>query len=524
MEDILKVIYDTFTTEVSVETEQPKYRHYPFETARKGHNEAIKKVLDNDISVLAMQTGYGKTAIYLTALAESGLNYCTVIVPRNWLQVQVVNYRSKIKTDMLCLFERTKHCNKKDLNDKAPCERKYLKRGKWVFKYKGREIEYPCEDCPYDAIKKEMIENPECIAVLNQGNFWFMRPRTEFVVIDEADETIRSIVNAVSFPEKYESDDPIDVLNWMENKVLEVIKSIMKKLEEPDANTDLELLNRLLHVYERRLRKIRFFKTYPPEKLITYTKNNSTFVEVFDSMINVAKRLFGHAKICLVTATYNIDSNNSIPIVNSEIPYRAKIIYYPIGNLSERNVFRRGNLDLLEKAVDVILKTYDYTVELTRMRKAPIHCGNIAKHGRYIYNMLSQNGRSAILMEKGNQAKSIAEFIRDENVDFLCVVAAEYGFDWGFSPIQYILKVPFADLSDPKIKAIKRLLGSKFDEWYNWDALSRLIQACGRNARSPNDFGITIILDSCFEKVYREFEERVPKWFKDRLVWLSPSS
>jgi len=525
IEDVFKAIYETYTTEVEIETEPPKFRHYPFETARKGHNEAIEQILKNPVTILAMQTGYGKTAIYLTAIAESGLNHGLVIVPRNWLQVQVAEYEVRMGVPILYLFERSKHCNK-IVDDRAPCRKKYLKNGRWVFKYKGKEIQFPCQDCPYDALKEKIVSNEDCIAVLNQGNFWFMRPRTQFVVIDEADETVRSITNSVSFPEKFESDDPVEVLDWMEEKVLGVMQDILKKLEEPTRDTDLETLNTLLHAYERKLRKIRFFKTYPPEKLITYTKGNTTFVEVFDSVVNVILRLFGHAeRICIVTATFNGDcEKRKIPVINMDVPYRARVIYAPVGNLSERNVFRRGNTDLLEKAVDVILKTYDYTVSLTGMKKSPIHCGNLGKHGKFVYDLLLQNGRKAILMEKGNQAKAIAEFLRDNDVDFLCVVSAEYGFDWGFSPIQYVLKVPFADLKDPRIRAIKKRLGDKFDEWYNWDALSRVIQACGRNSRSPNDFGVTLILDSCFERLYRQFEDRIPKWFRDRLVWIDTQS
>jgi hypothetical protein len=526
IEKIFKAIYDTFASQVEIETEPPEFRHYPFETARKKHNEAIRTILKNPVSVLAMQTGYGKTAVYLTAIAESGLEYGLVIVPRNWLQVQVAEYSDRVRVPILYLFERSKHCNKIE-NDRAPCRKKYLKNNRWVFKYKGKEMQYPCPDCPYDRKKEEIASNYEGITVLNQGNFWFMRNKTQFVVIDEADETIRSITDKVSFPEKFESDDPVEVLEWMEDKVIGVMQDILKKLEEPTKDTDLETLNTLLHAYERKLRKIRFFMTYPPEKLITYTKGNSTFVEVFDSVVNVIMRLFGHAeRICIVTATFdgNCDGQK-IPVIDVDVPYRARVIYAPVGNLSERNVFRRKNTDLLEKAVDVILKTYDYTVSLTGMRKSPIHCGNLGKHGRYVYDLLTQNGRKAILMEKGSQAKAIAEFLRDNDVDFLCVVSAEYGFDWGFSPIQYILKVPFADLKDPRLKAIEKKLGrEKFNEWYNWDALSRLIQACGRNARSPNDFGVTIILDSCFERLYRQFEDKIPKWFKDRLVWITSES
>lgn len=520
MNEVYKVISDVFTTEVKVETEPPKYKSYPYPTAWKGHNDAIDYVLRNKESFLTYPTGSGKTAIYLVSAVESGLK-TLVVVPRNGLQEQVAEYSDKIGVPILYLFERSKMCNKKQNDGKPPCSKKFRKNGNWYFKLGDEVVKYPCKDCPYEVKKniiKKLFDDNECIAVMNQGNFWFLRSQAEFVVIDEADETIRSIIDAVRYPKPYESDDPVEVLEWMESCIINDIDGVMKALEETRKEDELEKLNDALQRLERKLRKVRFFMRYPPEKLITYIKGKSTYVEVFDNPLNVAKRLFPYAKICLVTATPPLDVE--IPKIEHYLTFRAKVIYAPIGNMSERNVFRSGNIELLEKAVDFIIKTYDYTINLTGMKKAPIHCGNLSKHGLRIYEILKANGRKAILMEEGNQIQSIREFIQSD-VDFLCAVAIEYGFDWGFSPIQYVLKVPFADLGDPRLKAIKKLLGNdKFNEWYNWDALSRLIQACGRNARRPDDFGITIILDSCFERLYKRFESRIPQWFKERLVWL----
>jgi len=519
LNEVFKAIADAFGTTVSIETEPPRYKSYPFETAWKGHNDAIHTVMNSELSFLTFPTGYGKTAIYLTAARELDLR-TLVVVPRNELQKQVASYEPLIGFPILYLFERSKMCPKKQ-GKTPPCLRKFRKNGKWYFKLGGEVIEFPCDDCPYEIRKntiKELFRESECIAVMNQGNFWFLRPQAEFVVVDEADETLRSVTDAVSYPRQYSSDDSLEVLEWMRDCITEDLEKVMRALETTRNDNELEKLNNLLQKLERKARKIEFFMDYPPEKLITYIKGSKTFVEVFDSPINVVRRLFPDAKICLVTATPPIDGAGSR--TDFKIPFRARVIYAPLGNMSERNVFRKGNTELLDKAAEFIIKTYDYTVTLTGMKKAPIHCGNLSKHGLRIYEILKANGRKAVLMEEGNQINSIKEFIQSD-ADFFCAVAIEYGLDWGFSPIQYVLKVPFADLGDPRLKAIKKLLGKdKFNEWYNWDALSRLIQACGRNARRPDDFGVTIILDSCFERLYKRFESKIPQWFKDRLVWL----
>jgi len=525
LEKVYKVISEVFVSNVDVPTERPKYEHYPYTTAWVGHNDAISSILNSNESFLASPTGSGKTAVYLTASVVSELK-TLVVVPRNGLQKQVADYEKRMGVPILYLFERSKMCNKKKSDkDPAPCLKKFRKGGKWYFKLGEEVVEYPCTDCPYEAKKetiRELFRNNECIAVLNQGNFWLLRSQAEFVIIDEADETLRSITDAVSYPRKFESDDPVEVLRWMASQINKDIEKVTSALEVTRKDSELEKLNIILHKLERRLRKIEFFMEYPPDKLITYIRGNKTYVEVFDNSINIVRKLFSDAKVCMVTATPPI-SNGTQPI-EYVLPFRAKVIYAPLGNMSERNVFRRGNTELLEKAVDFIIKTYDYTVNLTGMKKAPVHCGNLSKHGLRVYELFKANGRKALLMEEGKQNVYVEEFIKGD-YDFFCAVAVEYGYDWGFSPIQYILKVPFADLKDPRLEAIRKQLGQeKFDEWYGWDALSRLIQACGRNARTPNDFGITIILDSCFGWLYNRFKDKIPKWFKERLVWLAGDS
>jgi len=522
LNEVFKVIGDVYNTKVEVETEEPAYSSYPFPEARKGHNKWITYILNaKNICYLTLPTGAGKTAIYLTAAVESGLK-TLVIVPRNGLQEQVASYSVRMGVPILYLFERTKMCNKcnKD-SQNPPCLKKFIRGGKWYFKLNGKIVEYPCSDCPYEIKKniiKDLFKEGRCIAVMNQGNFWFLRSQAEFVVIDEADETLRSITDAVSYPEWYDSRDPHEVLAWMKEKISKMVEKVIKALEDVRRDDELVRLNMLLNKLENKLKKIEFFMSYPSDKLITYIRGKSTYVEVFDEPVNVVKRIFPEAKVCLVTATppLNVEVSNDKDIM----PFRARVIYAPIGNMSVKNVFGKNNIDLLEKAAEFIVKTYDYIVKLTGMKKAPIHCGNLARHGVRIYEILKENGFKVLLMEEGKQMQTIREFLQGD-YDFLCVVAAEYGYDWSFSPIQYILKVPYADKEDPRLKAIKRLLGDqKFNEWYDWDALSRLIQACGRNARDPNDFGITIILDSCFERLYNRFKDKIPQWFKDRLVWL----
>jgi len=422
-ERIFKIIYDVFTTEVEEEFEPPRYPSYPFSMARKGHNDVITQILKHDKTFLCSPTGDGKTAVYLTAAVESGLN-TLIIVPRNKLQDQVAGYESKIGVPIRTLFDRRKECNKVK-NGAPPCLYKFKNGGTWYFRYNGEMIKYPCSDCPYEVKKssiKSLFSSGECIAILNQGNFWILKDRAEFVIVDEADETLRSITNAVSYPDVCRSSDPKEVLSWMRENLLEKLKMVEDLLERVRDGARLQRLNNVYDQINRKLRKIEFFESYPSEKLITYTKGNSTYVEIFDDITSIVDWLFDDVKVCLVTATP--PPNIRYKVVGCTRPFRARVIYAPIGNMSERNIFRKGNRELLERAVELMIKVYNYTVKLTGMRKAPVHCGNLAKHGLLVYELFRSNGMKAILMEEGKQKEYIDEFVNGD-YDFFCAVAID---------------------------------------------------------------------------------------------------
>lgn len=185
------------------------------------------------------------------------------------------------------------------------------------------------------------------------------------------------------------------------------------------------------------------------------------------------------------------------------------------------NVFEKGNRHLLEAAVKLMLETYNFVCRLLKLDKfkTAVHCGNLKKHGKMVYDLLKVNGKKPLLMVEGKQGEYIERFIKGD-YDFFCGVALEYGYDWSFIPCQFIVKMPFPDLEDARVQGIRETLGEeKFKEWYSWEAMSRVIQASGRNARNPRDFAVTVILDSNFTWVFKKYKDKVPEWFKKRVVF-----
>jgi Rad3-related DNA helicase len=78
---------------------------------------------------------------------------------------------------------------------------------------------------------------------------------------------------------------------------------------------------------------------------------------------------------------------------------------------------------------------------------------------------------------------------------------------------QVIAKVPWPSLADPVVKH----RADRNQDWYAWETLKRLIQACGRICRTPTDWGVTYILDSSFYRVYNNNRNLIPQWWIEAL-------
>jgi ATP-dependent DNA helicase DinG len=82
------------------------------------------------------------------------------------------------------------------------------------------------------------------------------------------------------------------------------------------------------------------------------------------------------------------------------------------------------------------------------------------------------------------------------------------------SRFQIIVKVPYADLTDRKISAMKQ----RDPNWYTWNTILKLVQAYGRSIRSKEDFANTYILDSSITFLLKQAKEMSPKWFSDAII------
>jgi len=80
-----------------------------------------------------------------------------------------------------------------------------------------------------------------------------------------------------------------------------------------------------------------------------------------------------------------------------------------------------------------------------------------------------------------------------------------------------IAKMPFGDLGDPQVS--KRVYGYKDgNRWYAHKTISKIVQMAGRGVRSKDDYAITYILDSQFERIYNNNKSMFPGWFRESVI------
>jgi Rad3-related DNA helicase len=83
------------------------------------------------------------------------------------------------------------------------------------------------------------------------------------------------------------------------------------------------------------------------------------------------------------------------------------------------------------------------------------------------------------------------------------------------SQFQVIIKLPWANLGDVRVKKKSQLDGS----WYKNKMWLNILQASGRSTRHETDTSVTYILDQNFKYFYDEWKHNLPDWFKKRLVF-----
>ena len=165
----------------------------------------------------------------------------------------------------------------------------------------------------------------------------------------------------------------------------------------------------------------------------------------------------------------------------------------------------------LEAAADVLAQTIDDIATYHAGEKGVVH----ATYQLAGLLKARLTGDRYIFHTRDNKKEKYQEF-REAGTDRILVASGMYeGIDLpgDLGRWQCVAKIPWPSLGNSAVAHLTR----QNEEWYFWETLRVLIQACGRICRTPEDYGITYCLDSSVHRLIAEANHMIPTWFSDAL-------
>jgi Rad3-related DNA helicase len=121
----------------------------------------------------------------------------------------------------------------------------------------------------------------------------------------------------------------------------------------------------------------------------------------------------------------------------------------------------------------------------------------------------SMFARSGLLIRGGLGA---VEKFKESEVGVLVSPRDTEGLDLPDDLCRFIIfpKIPYANLGDPLVRMRMEFIPGS----YEFDAMTKIIQGCGRAVRHDLDYARAYILDSMWIPLYKKTYNMLPGWFK----------
>lgn len=405
----------------------------------------------------------------------------------------------------------------------------------------------PCPkigDCPYKRQKRKALA-----ADLAVTNYSFALHEMNYIgsfsgwpaqIWDEADLVEGEIMKFVSLtltrhqleqcqiePPEYKTK--LDAwLKWA-GPTLEKIRKQLSKLEtrlEPFLEAEQEppksLMFELLH-YQRRESQLRMFVDLVDESWVPELDDpekwqfKPTFVKRFGYLLTKHTE-----KILAMSATmlsprdwaWNLGIEDEVAFhrVPSTFPKENRpIIYLPTADFSKK-ASTDESLTLTVRMIDGLLDKH-------KDEKGIIHTISY-KLTRYLLENSRHQNRLISHSEAGTRAEALQRLIDSDSP--LVLVSPSFGRGVDLfgdrARFQICVKIPFLDLGD-KQTAKRRWSGKGGERWYLLETVRNVVQLAGRIVRSADDHGVTYILDSRFERFFRQMKRDFPPWFAEAIIW-----
>lgn len=472
--------------------------YFPYEEPREIQTQALRALEsawdDYDVFVLQAPTAFGKSAIAKTIMTS--LHSVTYLAPTNLLVDQFLEE-----------FPDTPSLKRLD---SYRCE-------KWLnncASTRGREKGF-CKGCPAakDLARAKYRKGPGAYNYHIHGAHKLHR---EVLIVDEAHNLIPHITDRFAL-KLWQHDVNYPSGAWTYPQLLEWLRGLpapKQRLKKQGA------LHAALTARNPEYIVQRTTDSFNGKGTIRGQPEERDLLKLLPVDIRNVPKLFWPSevkKIVLLSATINKKDIEALGLggrkvlyleCNSPIPTPSRpILLQGVTSVSRANI---------EEAAGTIGKYIQNEL-------APHHAGEKGVvHATYqLAHLLKRhltNGRF-IFHDRHNKAERYQEFIQsDPMLGKVLVASGLYeGIDLpgDLGRWQVIAKVPWASLGNPAVKH----LADKDPEWYNWQTLRTLIQAAGRICRTPEDFGVTYVVDKSVGRLFQEAQHLMPQWFQEAVVY-----
>ena len=549
----------------------PSFRRYQREVIKQVYDQfstGIRTVL------LEAPTGFGKSPVNMAfALAEKKAFYAT---PLKQLQDQLgadFGSNPKIRTikgrnNYKCAssgYKATCHVGECQLKKNFACPYKFAKvpsihldqdqdqdqdQDADATRPRDYDTKFVPRGCPYWDAKIAAINANVAISnfayLLSEGYLKGVTTAPVFgkrplLIVDEGHNiaevgadfvsvtlSSRTVPESVRFrilstiPEEFETFE--EVKHWV-RQTLEILKSRrnflkdMKELTEEEAR-ELDRINNLIQ------RLTTMLEDYDADSMHEWVWDTAAGEKAQFRPVTVGRflkdllwwRVGQEGRIIISSAT----------ILDSKLFAKEAGLPYPVSEpvrigstfpVARRPIIRRpcGSMTRDKKAETLpklVRELGSILVNEEKGYRGIVHCFSYANLNA-IKNKLGTMGGRLIYHENTTRQEAFEEWITAGGDKVFVCVYFEQGVDLkdDLARFQVIVKAPFPNLSDKRVRRRKELRGGQ--RWYVIQALKTLIQAYGRTTRSEDDWSRTYILDlSAIALVWR-YRRLCPPWFME---------